>query len=185
MSFMSNLAIPALLTAMALALPLPASAAGSNDNDPPKPTETTTTCKEGLIWDEKEKKCVKIQDSRLDDDALYKAARELAYAGRYGDTLTVLAKMSEGDTDRVLTYKGFATRKSGDVEAGMAFYAAAIEKNPDNLLVRSYMGQALVEQGNVELAEVQLAEIVARGGAGTWPETSLRTAIETGETYSH
>ena len=93
--------------------------------------------------------------------------------------------MSEVQTDRVLTYMGFANRKAGRVEEGMKYYLAALEKNPDNILARSYMGQGLVEQGKIELAEAQLDEIVARGGKDTWPEKSLRQAIESGETYSY
>ncbi len=57
--------------------------------------------------------------------------------------------------------------------------------NPDNLLARSYMGQALVEQGQVDLALAQLSEIRMRGGRGTWAETSLTNAVATSVTYSH
>jgi hypothetical protein len=57
--------------------------------------------------------------------------------------------------------------------------------NPDNLLARSYMGQALVEQGQVDLALAQLSEIRMRGGRGTWAETSLANAVATSVTYSH
>ena len=77
-------------------------------------------------------------------------------------------------SDRVLTYRGFIARKTGNVELGMAYYRQAIARNPDNLLVRSYMGQSLVEQGKPAEARVQLVEILARGGAGTWPAESLR-----------
>jgi len=168
-----------------LAMPLPAHAAGSDSDSPPATTKTTTECKKGEVWDEKTQKCVDAQSGRLDDDRLYQAARELAWAGRYDEALDVLAAMTEGDTDRVLTYKGFANRKAGRIAAGMEFYQAAIAMNPDNLLARSYMGQGLVEQGEFELAEAQLAEIVARGGAGGWPETALRKALETGVGFTY
>lgn len=173
--------------AMALSLFLPglAFAAGSDSSNPPAPTETSTECKNTEVWDEKTQKCIDAQSGQLDNDTLYQAARELAYAGRPDDALVVLSAMTEGETDRVLTYMGFATRKAGDLEGGMAYYQAALAKNPDNLLTRSYMGQAFVEQGKITLAEAQLDEIVLRGGAGTWPERSLRHAIETGATYSY
>ena len=64
-------------------------------------------------------------------------------------------------------------------------HTKAIAKNPDNLLARSYMGQGLVAAGKTELAIGQWKEIVARGGAGGWPEESLRTALETGLTFSY
>ena len=47
------------------------------------------------------------------------------------------------------------------------------------------MGQGKVAAGDKVAAVIQLREIQARGGAGTWAETSLRSAIETGTTYSY
>ena len=45
--------------------------------------------------------------------------------------------------------------------------------------------QGKVEAGDKIAAIRQLREIQARGGAGTWAETSLRKAIESGVTYNH
>lgn len=185
MSFLHNLIVPSLAVLVSMAMPGGGWAAGTESDSAPTPTETSTTCKDGTVWDETEKKCVEIQGSLLSDDALFIAARELAYAGRHEDALLALAEMDEGDTDRVLTYKGFAMRKAGMVEEGMAYYDRALAQNPDNLLARSYMGQGLVEQGEILLASAQLDEIVVRGGAGTWAETSLRQAIRTGVTYGY
>jgi tetratricopeptide (TPR) repeat protein len=180
---MSYLAPVALI--IGLALPGIAVAAGSGSSSPPSTTETTTKCKKTEVWDKKTKKCVPAQSGALDNDTLYDAAREIAYAGRPDDALVVLSAMTEGNTDRVLTYKGFANRKAGRVKEGMYYYQAALAKNPDNLLARSYMGQGLVQQGQFELAALQLEEIVARGGSGTWPEQSLREALKTGQTFSY
>ncbi len=183
MSYLTQIALMA-----SLMLPTVAFGAGSGSDSPPPATETTTKCKKTEVWDEKTKKCVDAQTGaetgQLDNDTLYQAARELAYAGRPDDALVVLSVMSEGQTDRVLTYMGFASRKAGDLEAGLGYYQAALAQNPDNLLTRSYLGQAYVEMNEMVLAKAQLAEIVARGGAGGWPEQSLRKAIETGVTYS-
>lgn len=175
------------LTAILLmtALPFAAQAAGSDDSNPPTPTETTTECKEGLVWDEKTKTCVAPEDARLDNDTRFKAVRELAYAGRPDEALRVLAAMTEGETDRVLTYKGFAHRKAGRIEEGLAFYNAALTQNPDNLLARSYLGQAMVEMGELELAQVQRDEIRLRGGEQTWAFASLDRALRTGQTQSY
>lgn len=129
--------------------------------------------------------CVDPESGALDDGTLYKAARELAYAGQYPETLKVLAQMSDPQDDRVLTYLGFVHRKMGDAALGNAYYRQAIAKNPDNLLARSYMGQGFVESGDVKLARAQLIEIRLRGGRDTWPETSLRMAIEGGKTSSY
>ena len=163
----------------------PVMAAGSGSVTPPKPTQTTEDCTNGQVWDEKTKACVDPQSGALDDDTLYGAVREFAYAGQYENAQNALRAMSDQTDDRVLTYWGFTTRKMGDVPGGMAFYARAIEKNPDNILVRSYMGQALVEQGNTPAARAQLAEIRARGGKGTWPEIALNEALTTGKTRDY
>lgn len=175
-----------LALAVLAAAPFAAFAAGSdNDSDPPKETKTSTECTGGQVWDEKTKSCTAAESGQLDNDTLYRAVRELAWAGRPEDALTVLSAMTEGDTDRVLTYKGFANRKAGRLEEGLAYYDAALKVNPNNLLTRSYLGQALVEMGETQLAQVQLDEIVARGGAGQWPATALQNAIATGQTYSY
>jgi tetratricopeptide (TPR) repeat protein len=170
-----------ILAAFALvALPFAAFAAGSDDPEPPKPTATTTECVEGQIWDEKTKACVVPEDAMLDNDQRFDAVRELAHAGRTDDALRVLAAMTERDTDRVLTYTGFLNRQAGHWEVGLAAYDRALKQNPDNILARSYYGQALVMMNEIELASLQLHEIRARGGAGTWADTALATAITTG-----
>ncbi|MCB6177436.1 tetratricopeptide repeat protein [Rhodobacter sp. Har01] len=165
-------------------LPFAAFAAGSDDSAPPTATQTTTECKDGQVWDDTAKKCVAPQDSRLDDDARFGAVRELAWAGRYDEAMTVLAAMTEGETDRVMTYKGFILRKSGQIEAGIAAYEAALRINPGNILTHSYYGQLLVEMNEPDAARVHLAAIRANGGSGTWAEIALASAIETGLTYT-
>jgi tetratricopeptide (TPR) repeat protein len=177
----SSLSAAAVLGLLAVS---PAFAAGSGSDTAPAPTETTTKCVKGKVWDAKKEKCVPIVQGMLDNDTLYNDARELAYFGRPDDALVALAAMTEGDTDRVLTYKGFANRKADRIEQGFEFYQAALKQNPDNILARSYMGQGYVEMGELTLASAQLDEIVARGGKGTWAERSLRNAIATGTTYS-
>ncbi len=174
-----------LATALLLSfLPAAAWAVGSDDSEPPKPTETTTKCEGGQVWDDKTKACVNPQSGRLDDDTRFRAVRELAWAGRPDEALAVLATMTEGETDRVLTYRGFALRKSGDLEGGLAAYEAALQQNPDNILARSYFGQMLVEMDEMQMASLQVDEIRARSGAGTWAEQALARAIATGITYS-
>lgn len=167
---------------LALCLSLPAAAAFAVDTDkPPEPTPTTTVCTGGTVWDSDEGACVPIEDSRLDDDALYEAGREFAHAGRYDDAIAALSAMSERRTDRVLTYMGFTLRKSGQFARGMGYYAAALSQNPGNLLARAYLGQGLAERGDIRGALVQLDQIRARGGSGSWPERALLASIrETG-----
>jgi Flp pilus assembly protein TadD len=167
------------------ALPFAAFAAGSDSPEPPKPTETTTQCQDGQIFDTKTKKCKNPEDASLNDDVRFGAVRELAYAGQPEAALRVLAAMQEGETDRVLTYLGFAHRKAGRMDVGLRFYARALDQNPDNILARSYLGQALVQQGDIAAAARQLDEIRTRGGAGSWAEASLARAVGTGQTLNY
>lgn len=174
-----------ILAAALITIPFATFAAGSDDTEPPKPTETTTKCKDAMVWDDKTKTCVKPDDAALNNDTRFRAVRELAYADRPEEALTVLATMTEGESDRVLTYMGFANRKAGRLEVGMDHYAHALEVNPNNILARSYLGQMLVQMGEIAAARRQLDEIRTRGGAGTWAEASLAQAVGTGQTLSY
>jgi Flp pilus assembly protein TadD len=174
---MSRHIVLSLVAACALAAPVWA----AENPDPPEPTETTTKCTGTQVWDEDKKACVSADQSGLHDDRLYQAAREIAWAGRPRDALAVLDAMAEGDTDRVLTYRGFSLRKAGQWEAGRASYHAALALNPDNLLARSYLGMGLLERGDFAAAFAQWEEIRARGGTGTWAETALLAALTTGQ----
>lgn len=172
-------------TLIFLAMTAPVFAAGSDDPAPPKPTQTTTECKKGEVFDTKTKACIPAKSSSLNDDQRYDAVRELAYANRLDEATDVLAAMTEGETDRVLTYRGFIARKMGDWPTSERFYLAAIAANPDNLLVRSYYGQGLAERGNRLAAAEQLVEIRVRGGAGGWAEAALEQTLRTGIGYSY
>ena len=174
-----------LLLSALLTLPTAAFAAGGGSDNPPTPTNTTKQCKSGQVWSQQANACVNAQQGSLDDDTLYGAVREFAYAGMYDEALGALAAMSDQSDDRVLTYLGFVHRKQGDVELGNAYYRQALATNPDNFLARSYMGQGFVESGKLDLARAQLTEIRTRGGRGTWAEISLRMAIENGRGYSY
>ncbi len=175
----------ALAILLMTALPFAAFAAGSDDTAAPTPTQTSEDCKDGEIWDEKTSLCVAPETTGMNDDQRFLAVRELAYAGRPEDALRVLASMSEGQTDRVLTYLGFANRKAGRLEEGLAYYAQALIQNPDNIQARSYLGQAYVDMGETALAAAELGQIRARGGEGSWAEASLDQALRTGQTISY
>ncbi len=173
------------LIAAALIAPAAAFAVGSDDSTPPTPTETSTDCADGEVWDADKKECVTAEKSGMNDDALYKAARELAHAGRYEAAIQVASAMAEPEGDKALTVLGFAHRKAGRRDIGMALYARAIAQNPDNLLVRSYKGMAHVEAGEVDLARAELAQIEARGGTGTWSAEALSQALQTGAGFTY
>lgn len=173
-----------ILAATLALVPHFALAAGSDDSQPPKPTATTTECEKGTVWDEKTQTCIKAEESSLNDDQRFGAVRELAYAGRFDEATAVLATMREGETSRVMTYRGFLLRQTGHVEEGIAAYERAIALDPANNLARSYYGQLLVQMDELALAGDQLTQIRAHGGSGTWAETALANAIQTGVTYT-
>ena len=190
--------------ALPLALPIVGFAAGSAGTAKPERTETTQDCLKARLWDPETGKYVRFSEpvngvwdagiekcvrpdksSHLDSDTLYRAVRELAYAGRYGEAMDVLDQMPDRMDDRVLTYRGFTARKLGRLELADIYYDQAITRNPDNILARSYMGQGKVAAGDKVAAIIRLREIQERGGAGSWAEASLRSAIETGTGYSY
>ena len=173
------------LLAAAILSPAIVFAAGSSHSTPPTPTQTANDCVAGEVYDEKTKTCLESSSSLIDDDTRYDAVRELAYDAQYDRALMVLATMSDQSQSRVWTYKGFIARKTGDMGKAMEFYAAALAADADNILARSYLGQAFVTMDNQDEAKVQLAEIRTRGGRNTWAEHSLKTAIRSGKTFSY
>ena len=169
-----------------------ARAADSDTTTPPVATETTTTCTDGKIWNEEKKECVAPEDmkpaeatpteeqkkSEIEiDNKLYEAAREFAYAGQYENALRALRAASNQEDPRILNYLGYNTRKLGNMELGMSFYKRALQKDENYILARSYMGQALIEQGDIEGARVQLVEIRDRGGENTWAYRALLQSL--------
>jgi Flp pilus assembly protein TadD len=182
---MLNIKAVAAALALAVAMPAAAFAVGSetDQTQPPAKTETSTKCKDGEVWGKDKKKCVNPKKSSLDDDTLYQAARELAYAGQYNNALNVLSAMKKQNEARVLNYKGYANRKAGNVKLGMNYYQQALAKDPNFILARSYMGMAYVEQGNMKEANKQLLEIRERGGSNSWAYTALKQTIATKTRY--
>ena len=165
---------------------LAATPASAVDGEPAPPPQTPTiTCPEGMVWTPDTRNCEKIEDSDLDDTALYQAARELAYAGRLDDAAAALDAMQEDDSDRVLTYRGFVARKSGDWALAQRAYRAAIAMNPFNHLARSYYGMGLVDAGDLAAAQRQLDEIKARGGAASDAARLLSVALVEGSSAGY
>jgi tetratricopeptide (TPR) repeat protein len=174
---LAMMAAPALV-----ALALMASRAGAVDSDsnPPPPTPTSQSCKSGEIWDKQKKKCVRAQSGLFDDDTLYEAGRELAYAGRYDEAIAILMLAKDRSDPRILNYLGFSHRSAGRIQTGLGFYRKAIRRDPDYVLARSYMGQALILIGDRPGAVAELAEIGKRAGKRNWPYRALAAALSGG-----
>lgn len=167
--------ITALLVASTFALP--AFGASDEDSSAPKPTQEAQDCKKDQVYDAKKKKCVKIEDSKLQGDALYNAARELAYLGRYEASLALLETSTTPNAPRILTYKGFANRRAGNLELGMGFYRQALAIDPTFILARSYMGQGLLKSGDIQGARRELIQIASIAGADNWAYQALAAAL--------
>jgi len=163
-----------LAAAAFVALPLqvpPATAADSGGDSAP-------TCSKGKVYDSKQGKCVEPKQGMLDDDNIYEAGRALALAGRYDEAIAVLT-LAEDKTDaRILTYLGYAHRKSGRVGVGLGYYQEALHNDPGSTLTREYMGEAYLQLGDVAAARGQLAEIGQRAGQGSREYGMLAEQIE-------
>ena len=126
----------------------------------------------------KTKKCVDAQRGAVDDDSLYAAGRHLAEQGRYGEAITILSLAADKTDPRILNYLGYSHRKAGRVTVGLGYYQEALRHNPDYTLVREYMGEAYLQQGNVEAAKEQLTEIEKRCGKGCEEYAELAKQID-------
>lgn len=180
-------------TALALAFsPVGAAfAADSGGGSAPSPTATTTTCKNGKVWSPQRKMCLTPDQIKANskkngtqkkseltpDDILYEAAREFAYTGQYGNALNALKAAEDQNDPRILNYYGFTYRKLGQVDRAMTYYRKALQADENYILARSYMGQALIEQGDIQGARVQLVEIRDRGGEDSWAYKSLLQSL--------
>ncbi len=158
-------------------------AAGDAGGGAPKPTKTTQECEDGMVWDKEKKECVEAEQSMFDDDFLYENAREFAYDGQYDNAIKLLHLAANHQDPRILNYLGFSHRKAGRTDLGMTYYKQALAIDPDYNLARSYMGQALVLDGDIDGSWVQLAEIANRGGKDSWPYLALKQAIAGTVTY--
>jgi tetratricopeptide (TPR) repeat protein len=157
-----------------LAFSLPATAAGTGGGG----TQTSTKCKKGEVWSSKKNKCVKATSGVLPDNELYEDGRGLAKAGHYEWALEVLGAIANKNDPKVLNYIGYSHRKMGDFQTGMRYYQQALALNPDYVLAREYLGEGYAANGQVDLAEVQLAEIEKRCGTTCEEYKDLAEEIE-------
>lgn len=110
----------------------------------------------------KNKKACKRKRSDLDLKT-FNAAYALAQKGKYQQAKDLLASADQSDP-RTLNYTGFVLRKLGHVQDAMGYYHRALGLNPDYAAARSYLGEALLQQGRYDEAAIQLKEIGERCG---------------------
>jgi tetratricopeptide (TPR) repeat protein len=162
--------LAALLSA-AFSAPMAYAAASGGSSEPAageepltkKQVEAKKKCaKEGRVWKIKTRTCEDPQSGSLDDESLYNAGREFALEGRYDEAITTLNYVANAQDKRVLNYLGYSYRKSGQIDVGLTYYKQALAIDPDYTLVREYLGEALIQMGDISGAKGQLAEIKNR-----------------------
>ena len=137
----------------------------------------TPSCKPGYVYDANTKTCVKTSSGLLDDEQLYQQGRALALGGHYEEALGALAAVQNQNDSRVLTMIGYAKRKLGNFDEGVAFYKQALAIDPDNADTREYLGEAYVERGQMDLAKAELANVQALCGTECEQYQDLAAAI--------
>lgn len=136
-------------------------------------------CKRGQVYSERRKKCVRDDSAALTSEDRYQTGRAFALDGRFEDAVVTLAAANQDDP-RVLNYLGYSSRKAGRLSEGMRYYEAALALDPDFALARSYMGQALLQQGDRDGAEAQLARIETISGTRSDEYLQLYDALREG-----
>jgi tetratricopeptide (TPR) repeat protein len=137
---------------------------------------STPACKTGYVWDAKKNSCVKATSGLLDDKQIYTQGRDLALAGRYQEALDALGAVKNKDS-MTLTMIGYATRKMGNYNQGLAYYQQALALDSNNVSTREYLGEAYAEKGHIDLANAELVKVEALCGTECEQYQDLAKAI--------
>ena len=92
-------------------------------------------------------------------------AYALAKAQRFDEALQTLDLLKDPNTSRALNYRGYATRKLGRTDEGIAYYLKSVAIDPNYAQVREYLGEAYALQGKLDLARQQLDTIAKISGS--------------------
>jgi tetratricopeptide (TPR) repeat protein len=114
---------------------------------------------------------------RSSDDAVINGAYWLSHTGKHAEALALLRTVEDKENIRFLNAMGYTTRKLGDVDGALPYYARALEIEPDYVQVREYMGEAFLAKGDLAHASEQLGEIAQRCGKGCVSFYNLKTEI--------
>jgi tetratricopeptide (TPR) repeat protein len=139
-----------------------------------------TTCPRGEVYDARTMSCVKQGSGVLPDKALSDYAYALAKAERYDEALDVLNLLKNRNTPEALNYRGYATRKLGRVDEGIAYYRKSVALAPRYAQVREYLGEAYVIKGDIARAKAQLRAIKTICGTQCEEYEDLAKAIAEG-----
>jgi tetratricopeptide (TPR) repeat protein len=149
----------ALATAVCAAVVLAFAAPAIADFDAPVKKKVDCTKPEN-----KSKAACKPKRGEASTDEIYNAGYWMARQGQYAEALAVFRMATDQDDPRILTGIGFSTRKLGDVDAALPYYARALAREPGMVLTRAYLGEAHIQKGNLDAAIAELGEIARRCG---------------------
>jgi tetratricopeptide (TPR) repeat protein len=166
--FFARMGLVALGLALGSATAFGASGGSGSSGD-------THGCKHGTVWDSHKGECTK-NGASLEDKYLYEHGRDLALAGHYDEALTAL-KFVKAPDSMTYTMIGYATRKLGNYDEGVAYYAKALALDPDNVNTREYLGEAYAEKGKLDLAKAELVKVAAVCGTTCEQYQDLSKAI--------
>lgn len=110
-------------------------------------------------------------------------ARARIYAHDYKDAIPILVevlKKSPKNPD-ALNLMGFSLRKTGKLDAALAYYDRALAIAPKHLGANEYLGELYVELGEYAKAEGRLAVLEAACGEKCVETRQLKLAIARGE----
>lgn len=79
--------------------------------------------------------------------------------GEYRSAIDALNALNAPDDPEVLNLLGYAHRKLGMVDQGIAFYLKALERYPQYTRVHEYLGEAYLQQDDIERARATLAKL--------------------------
>lgn len=180
----------ALFLSLAIAAAgLPAWAVGDDDNDnsgssdsAPPPVDCRKEMEkkgvlhpEDYVYSAAEHKCVK--KTAMNDHDLYVIGRDLALAGNYDSALEILGAIRNTRDPMVLTMIGYATRKLGRTDEGIAIYHSALVIDPNNVNTHEYLGEGYLSAGRVDLASAELSTLERLCGPGCPQYLRLEKAI--------
>lgn len=175
-SFLARAGLVALALSIAGAVG-PAFAASGGSSSGGSSGGSTPSCPSGYVYDANKKACAKASSGLFDDKQLYAQGRALALAGRYAEALDALTAVRNQNDSMVLTMIGYAKRKSGSFDEGMAYYQRALAIDPKNVNTREYLGEAYAEKGRMDLAKAELTKVEALCGTECEQYQDLAKAI--------
>jgi tetratricopeptide (TPR) repeat protein len=123
-------------------------------------------CERKYVYSQTQRSCVEANSALISDEERYAQGRALALAGHYTQALDALESVTRKDAP-VLTLIGYAKRKLGHFEEGIAAYQEALAIDPNSAEAREYLGEAYVETDRFDLARIELDRIAAICGNRT------------------